>query len=162
VGPKDTIRQTLDLSDRVVGAYIGDLTDSDLLIRPVPGMNHIAWQLGHLISSERQMMESLRPGTCPALPEGFEEAHSKEGATSGDTTRFSTKAQYQQLMADQREATLRVLEAVAESELDRGGDDLPPYAPTVGALLNMVGVHFMMHTGQFVAVRRMLGKPVTI
>jgi hypothetical protein len=34
------------------------------------------------------------------------------------------------------------------------------YAPTVGAALTMLGAHPMMHAGQFVTVRRKLGKPI--
>ena len=36
------------------------------------------------------------------------------------------------------------------------------YAPTVGAVLNLIGVHDLMHAGQFVPVRRMHGKPIRI
>ena len=36
--------------------YLSDLTDADLLVRPVPGANHIAWQLGHLIQAENWMV----------------------------------------------------------------------------------------------------------
>src|ERR1700760_3937994 len=72
--PKDLIRQNLDFSDRLVKAYVEDLDDESLLLRPVEGMNHIAWQLGHLISSERRMVEAIKPGSCPALPEGFDAA----------------------------------------------------------------------------------------
>jgi len=32
------------------------------------------------------------------------------------------------------------------------------YAPTVGSALCMLGGHWLMHTGQFVPIRRKLGK----
>lgn len=159
---KDTIRNTLEMSDMILGAYTGDLSDSDLLVRPVPGMNHIAWQWGHLISSERGMMEALRPGTCPALPEGFEEAHGREGAASDDPARFQSLARYQELWKAQRDATRSIIDAVPDADLDTTNETLPSYAPTPGKLLNMTGVHALMHVGQFVAVRRLLGKPVAI
>ena len=44
-------------SQSIVEAYLGDLTDAELLVRTVPGINHIAWQLGHLITAEHDMME---------------------------------------------------------------------------------------------------------
>ena len=37
-------------------AYVQDLADADLLLRPVPGINHIAWQLGHLITGSKKML----------------------------------------------------------------------------------------------------------
>ena len=41
-------------------------------------------------------------------------------------------------------------------------EEYPEWAPTVAALLAMTGTHALMHCGQFVAVRRQLGKPVVI
>lgn len=163
MSPKDVIRNSMGLSEQILGAYLSDLSDADILTRPVPGMNHIAWQLGHLIASEQGSIEALRPGLSPALPAGFAEAHSKEGAASDDPGHFHKLVEYQELMKAQRAATMKCLEEMPESELDvADAEKLPPYAPTVGALLNMIGVHVLMHSGQFVAVRRMLGKPVTI
>jgi hypothetical protein len=159
---KDAIRNTLATSDMIVNAYVGDLEDSDLLVRPVPGMNHIAWQVGHLIASERGMIELLQPGTSPALPEGFEALHSKDGAKSDDGSKFLTRDGYLALWKAQRDATRAAIDAVPDADLDSAKEGLPPYAPTVGALLNMTGVHTLMHVGQFVAVRRLLNKPVTI
>lgn len=159
---KDVLRNSIQLSDMILSAYLTDLSDSDILIRAVPGMNHIAWQLGHLISSERRFVELVRPGTSPALPEGFEAAHAKESATDDNPEHFHSLANYQKLWKAQREASLSAVEAIGESEYDRADPSFPPYAPTVGAILGMIGSHTLMHAGQFVAVRRLLGKPVTI
>lgn len=160
---KDVLRRTMDMSDMVVGAYLDGLSDADLLIRPVDGANHIAWQLGHIISSEHQMLNIIRPGSSPALPEGFAEKHQKETATSDDPKHFSTKAEYLQLAKTQREATLKVLDSVSESDLDEAdAERYPPYAPNMGAMFYMMGGHYMMHAGQFAVVRRKLKLPVTI
>lgn len=162
MGPKDTIRHTMDLADQVIETYLGDLDDHDLLVRPVPGMNHIAWQMGHLIASEYQMMQWIRPGVSPTLPPGFIEAHGKQTSADDDPARFQSKVRYLELYRAQRAATRAILGEVGEAELDRADPSFPPYAPTVGAILNMQGGHPLMHAGQFVAVRRLLGKPVTI
>lgn len=159
---KDVFRSTMDTSDMILGAYIGDLTDAELLVRPVPGMNHIAWQLGHLIVSERHFVEILKPGASPALPAGFVEAHTKETTSLDDPSRFSKLEQYKALAQTQREATKAVLDAFPEADLDKTGPEYPPYAPSPAALFNMCGLHGLMHAGQFVAVRRLLKKPVTI
>jgi hypothetical protein len=163
MSPKDALRLGIDSSQMIIDAYIGDLDDADLLIRPVPGMNHIAWQLGHLIAAERYFVELAQPGSCPALPEGFDEAHSKETSSSDDPAKFHSRQAYQDLWKTQRAATLAALEKVAEADLDRADPEkYPPFAPTVAALFSMCATHALMHCGQFVAVRRMLGKPVKI
>lgn len=160
---KDVLRGNLVTAETIINGYLSDLSDADLMIRAVPGMNHIAWQLGHLISAERHFAELIRPGSSPALPEGFDAAHSKEAAQSDDPSQFRALAEYQSLWNAQRAATLAVLDAVSEADLDKAdADKYPPYAPTIGRLLGMIGLHPLMHAGQFVAVRRLLGKPVTM
>lgn len=159
---QDVIRNTLDLSDMVVDSYIQDLDDAELLLRPVAGMNSIAWQLGHLIESERQFVELVKPGSCPPLPEGFDEGHGRNATDVDDPSKFYPRSRYQELWKAQREATRSVLETLSESDLDRTDPSFPPYAPSVGALMLMCGNHALVHVGQFVAVRRSLKKPITI
>src|SRR5262249_609324 len=66
------IQSAIQSTQFVVTALLEDLSDADLLIRPVPGANHIAWQLGHLIDSEVQMIKDQLPGTAyPEFPAGF-------------------------------------------------------------------------------------------
>jgi uncharacterized damage-inducible protein DinB len=163
MSPKDALKLGINMSDYIVNSYIGDLSDADLMIRPVPGMNHIAWQLGHLIAAENRFVEMVSPGSSPVLPAGFEEAHSKETAKLDDPSKFATLAKYQELWKAQRAATLKVLDSIPDAELGKTDPEkYPEWAPTTAALLGMAGTHALMHCGQWVAVRRQLGKPVVI
>ena len=97
-------------------------------------MNHIAWQLGHLISAEHRFVEMVKPGSCPALPGGLRQAHTKETSTLDDPAKFYPLATYQKLWKAQREATLAVLDSVPESDLDKTDpkntpSGLPPSQP---------------------------------
>jgi hypothetical protein len=162
---KDAILGTYAMGERVFSRYLEDLGDADLLVRPVPGQNHIAWQLGHLLLSERGMVESIKPGSSPALPAGFEEAHGRdEGSTkSDDAGRFASKAEYVELMKAQREATRALLAGLSDAELEApAAERFQRMAPKVGDVLLLVGTHALMHVGQFVGVRRKLEKPVAI
>jgi hypothetical protein len=161
---KNAIRQSIDMADMTIGKYLEDLDDAALLIRPVAGMNHIAWQMGHLISVERTMIEDIKPGSCPPLPEGFDARHSKETIGSDDPKAFHTRAEYLALWDAQRAATKAVLESIDDAKLDAPGPErFRSFCPTVGHALNMMGgVHPLMHAGQFVPVRRMLKKPIAI
>lgn len=160
---KDVILVAYATAERVMGAYLADLTDEDLLIRPVEGQNHIAWQLGHLLNTEFMLLNLIKPGASPDLPEGFAEAHGRDAGSFGsdDPGRFLTKAQYLELMAAQREATRRTLAAIDESALDAEGPErVRQIAPTVGATFLLIGTHPLLHSGQFVSVRRKLNKPI--
>jgi DinB superfamily len=160
MGPKDAIKLTLAASERVVSTYLNDLSDSDLLVVPIEGMNPIALQVGHLISSEHRMAGLVSPGKPPALPEGFAEYHSLKNPPA-DPSKYLSKDEYLRIWKAQRAVTESALETLADSELDDTRDGtLPPFAPTVAAVLNTIGVHPLMHAGQFVAVRRYLKKPI--
>ena len=160
MGPKDVIKQTLDTSDFILHKYVDDLSDADLRLRPVEGMHPIALQLGHLIITEHMFNEMIKPGSAPSLPEGFKEAHDLKNKELSDS-RFVSKDKYLELLATQRAAAKALLDALAEPDLDDTHDGkLPPFAPTVGSLFSMIGIHSLNHSGQFVAVRRMLKKPI--
>jgi len=159
---KDVIRQSIEMADFTLGKYLEDLDDAALLHRPVGGINHIAWQLGHLLSSERNVLEGIKAGCCPPLPEGFEAKHSKETSTSNDPTGFHTKAEYMAVWKTQSDAIKALVDSMSEADLDAPAPEgIRSFCPTVGAALNMMGgIHPLMHVGQFVAVRRSLGKPI--
>ena len=106
---KDAIRSSANVSMMVLKSYISDLEDSELLKRPTKGCNHIAYQLGHLIASEVQMLEMVAPGQGVELPEGFAEAHSKEKAGDDNLAHFHDKATYLDLFDNVREATFAAL-----------------------------------------------------
>jgi uncharacterized damage-inducible protein DinB len=160
MGPKDVIKQTLDMSDFILHKYIDDLSDADLRLRPVEGMHPIALQLGHLILAEQMFNNMINPESAPALPDGFKEAHDLKNKELSDSG-FVSKDKYMELFAAQRAATKAVLEAIPDSELDDTRDGkLHAFFPTVGAVLVMAGVHSLNHSGQFVAMRRALNKPI--
>lgn len=155
---KDAIKSSLELCRSVLQSYLADLSEDDLLIRPVPGANHSAWQLGHLIVCENGLTELGYP--MPPLPDGFAAAYTKETAGCDDPARFHSKAQYLQIMEQQRSATLAHLDALPEADLDKPSpEEIRGYAPTLGAVFNVTGIHDMMHAAQIALVRRKLGKP---
>jgi hypothetical protein len=156
---KNLLRYSVETSHMITRAYVEDLSDADLLVRSVPTANHIAWQLGHMIGSVRVFLVALGRD-APAVPAGFEAAHGREMAASDDPAKFLTKAQYLALMDQMKAASLSAIDATPESELDAPGpESMREYAPTVGAVLMMLGSHWLMHVGQFVPIRRKLGKP---
>jgi hypothetical protein len=159
---KDAIRTALTSTQHLAGWFVSDLSDADLLVRPVPGANHIAWQLGHLAVADQRLIRSQFPDAdYPELPAGFAELHRREGAARDGPDGFRTKAEYLDLFNRMRAATLAVLDRVTEADLDQPvTGNMAKFAPTLGALFLLVSNHTLLHTGQFSVVRRKLGKPV--
>ncbi|MFA6046820.1 MAG: DinB family protein [Phycisphaerales bacterium] len=159
MNPKDVIRQVIEGSDMILRAYVSDLGERDLMVRSVPGTNHIAWQLGHMIGGTAMMIGALGRA-APQLPPGFAEAHGKETASCDDPSKFFTKEQYLDLLDRTKAAALAAVDATPEGDLEKPGpESMREYAPTVSAVLLILGQHWLMHAGQFVPIRRKLGKP---
>jgi hypothetical protein len=97
------------------------------------------------------------------LPDGFEAQHGDAARESTDPAKFHTKQAYVELLDQARAATKQALETVTEADLDQPAPEpLRKTFPTVGAVYLLIAEHPLMHAGQFVPVRRVLGKPVLI
>lgn len=157
---KDAVRKTMEMADFMLEKYITDLTPQELMTRPAPDANHVAWQLGHLIAAERMLVEGAVPGSMPPLPAGFAEAHNKDTAPSDKPGDFRSKEEYLKLAKEMRAATLKVLDSVPTADLSKPvSGRVPPFVKTVGDCFITVGGHWTMHSGQWVVLRRKLGRP---
>ncbi len=156
---KQAIRQNIDMSNMICQSYLSDLTDAELLVRPVPGANHIAWQLGHLLQSEHEMVETAFPGTMPPLPAGFKEKYTSETSQLDSPGAFHPKSVYMGVYEEQRSGTLKVLDRLSDADLDKPGPEkFKDFLKTIGELFNLQGAHWLMHAGQWAVVRRKLGR----
>lgn len=159
---RDLIKISMDLTDFVLKSYVGDLSDEEWLRRPGAGCNHVAWQLGHLIASEQQLISMVCPDAAISLPEGFAEQHSKEMAKVDDRSKFLSKQKYLELYDQRRQATKAALDKLTDADLDKPSPPNFEFAPNWGAFFNLIANHSLMHAGQFVPIRRALNKPVVI
>ena len=66
--------------------HLADLSDADLMQRPVAGANHANWQIGHLIVAETGMCTKAG-ATMAELPAGFADRYKKDSRLRSRTTR---------------------------------------------------------------------------
>jgi hypothetical protein len=157
---REAIQAALEATKGNLPMYVRDFSDADLLVRPVPGANHAAWQIGNVILGDVFFVSQELPDTpYPELPKGFAELHGRDGASKDEG--FLTKAEYLALFEQVRDATIAAVGRLTDADLDRPvtgkGKVL---APTLGRLFLMMSNHTLMHAGQFTVIRRKLGKPV--
>lgn len=153
------IRMGIEGANMITMSYLNDLTDADLLVRAIPGTNHIAWQLGHLIASEHKMVEMAFPGSMPKLPDGFAEKYTTETSGSDAPEAFLSKSAYLNLYEEQRSGTLNALAKVSDADLDKPvPEPFREWLKSIGELFSMQGTHWLMHVGQWAIIRRKLGR----
>ena len=154
---REAIKIVIEMGEVVASGYLSDLTDDQWMMRPHPGCNHINWQVGHLIVAENHHLNLAKAGAAPPLPAGFGEKYTKETAANNDPAAFVRKDELLKIHAEQHAAVLSTLASLSDAELDRATGI--EYAPTVGAVMSLQGSHWLMHAGQWVIVRRAVGKP---
>jgi hypothetical protein len=156
------IRAALESTQHTLTWFVADFSDADLLVRPVPGANHAAWQIGNVIVGDQYLIRQQLPDArFPELPPGFAELHGPGGTSKDGPDGFLTKAEYLAHFDATRAATIAALGALTDADLDRptaGG--MARFAPTLGNLFLLVSNHTLAHAGQFSVIRRKLGKPV--
>jgi hypothetical protein len=140
---------------------VGDFSDADMLVRPCSGANHAAWQIGHLIASEANMINACKPGALPELPAGFAAKFTSQTSRLDDAGAFPSKADLLKQYEKTRAATVQWVKSLTPEALNQPGPEpLRGMAPTTGHLVLLVLQHLAMHIGQIQAIRRKLGKPV--
>jgi hypothetical protein len=142
--------------------FLADFTDAELLVRPVPGANHAAWQLGNIILGEPFLICAELPNVVyPQLPVGFAELHGSKGAGIDASEGFLTKDAYLKLLKEYRAVTVDAVRKLSDVELGRPSCEKMKWAgPTLAHVILFDANHTLMHAGQLSVIRRKLGKPI--
>jgi hypothetical protein len=161
---RDAIRTALTQSEKFLADLLGDFTDAEMFVRPVPGANHAAWQVGNVIAGDLYLLqEELPEAKFPQLPDGFMEQHGSKGTKLDGPDGFHTRDEYLTLLHAVRAATIAAADKLTDADLDRPTREaMRGWVPTLGEMLVMAATHTMMHAGQFSVIRRKLGKPVLL
>jgi hypothetical protein len=145
----------------MVNMTLADMTDAELLQRPVPGANNGLWQLGHLISAEANMINGVAGKPINELPAGFAERFTPKTASVDEAAKLGTKADLLALLGQVRERTCQFVATLSPADMAKPGPEkMQKRCPTVGHIVTLLPVHVAMHLGQFQVLRRKLGKPI--
>lgn len=151
--------ESMAMTQMLLGAAVADFSDDEMYVRPVPGANHAAWQIGHLVASQFQMV-GFAGGKLPPLPDGFAQTFGKDTAAKDGLAAFGYgREKLLSVFNAQRDAVKAWAAAVPDADLTKEmPDPVRAYIPTVGSLLLLVSTHDAMHLGQLQVIRRKLGK----
>ncbi len=123
------------------------------------GVSHVAWQVGHLASSEyRLCLDRLRPRTAAdegLMPDEFLKMFGRDAQPAAVTG--YTAEQIRDVCARVHARVMDELPSYPDADLD-----LPPLKPhplfaTRLAGLRYAPLHEMIHCGQIAMIRRLLG-----
>ena len=156
----ELLAQRLTRGLELMKMTLDDFTDADMLVRPVPGANHAAWQLGHLTTSEARMVAGAGGRPIP-LPGGFAERFSRKTTSADDPAAFPTKTELLDVFTSVRQASVAWVRGLTPDQLDNPAPEpIRALAPTVEHIPALMTEHAALHIGQFQVIRRRLGKRV--
>jgi hypothetical protein len=160
---KQFIKQSLSGNAGFLQWTLSDFTDADMYVRPCPGANHAAWQIGHLCGAEVGLTSACGAKAI-SLPEGFKDLFDKKTAAIDDPKKFgdfATKAALLNLFEKVRAGTIAWVDGMSQADMDKPAPEkFQKMWPTMGTLAEGMAGHVGMHVGQFQVIRRKLGKPV--
>lgn len=141
----------------IVQMTLADMTDAELIQRPLPSANHALWQLGHVTVSEGRELSALVPGVT-ACPEAFASRFTRETNGLDATSDFPSKDEILAELTRIRTAVIAGVKQLTDEQLNQPSP--VPWAKSVGQLILALSEHLTMHLGQIQVLRRKLGKPV--
>jgi hypothetical protein len=153
----DVLRRNLSM----LQATVADMTDAELIQRPVPGANNGLWQIGHLIASESRLVNGGAGKIVIELPAGFADRYNTKTASINEPAQLGNKADLLALLADVREKTCQWVAGLTVADMARPAPEaMQKRLPTVGHIVTMIPAHIAMHIGQLQVLRRKLSKPI--
>jgi hypothetical protein len=158
--PIELIAQHLAGTGEWVKMTIADMTDAELMQRPAPAANHGAWNFGHALYSEHEMLTGIG-AKLPELPPRFGEIYANRNCKSDNAAEFLKKDQMIPLFDKVHAAAVAFVKTLKPEDLNKPSpESMRGYAPTWADIVLLQLGHFGMHIGQIQVVRRKLGKPV--
>jgi hypothetical protein len=155
----DYLIATYRMLGGMMQGHLADFSDADMLVRPVLGANHVAWQLGHLCTSTTNCINMCTPGAMPELSPDFLAKYNKE--SSKKDSGFDSKDELLKRFGQVNDSAIAWLQKLSDADKATATPDkLKGFSPTVGGLAHALAGHGMMHIGQIQVARRKLGKPV--
>lgn len=159
--PNDVIAFALKASHTRFHAFVDDLKPEEFEAQPIPGVNSVAWMLGHLAMTDRRVV-GMFGVEVPPLPDGFEV---KFKTTKQAAVEQKGLGDPKVLLAlfDQYRLLLIETARTADSEtLNRPLPNPHPLFATVGEAVAFMAVHVGLHAGQITVIRRALGYPPVV
>lgn len=148
---------------RAYATYMLSHVDESLWFRqPVEGVNHIAWQVGHMTIAEYGLCLKRVRGACSGDDElldveEFGRLFGKGSVPLPSEHDYPTSVEILTAFKNVHEQVLREVAVLDESVLLESAGPAHPMFTTKGGSLRFSAKHEMLHVGQIGLLRRLLG-----
>ena len=152
----------LTTSGKMMHRMIDTLKPNEFEYQPFPGVNCVAWILGHLTDVNHRTLTSLGASDIPVIPEGFLNRFGVTRQPAAEQGGYGDPAELVRLYDAMQERLIAVVAGLSTEQLSAALPSPTPLFSTRGEMLLFLGIHTTMHVGQISMIRRHLGYPPTI
>ena len=128
---------------------------------PAGGITHVAWQVGHLSSSQVALIHVRCFGKThdQCVPPGFRDAFGKSSTPVADPTAYPPVADIRATFDRVQREALDLISGMSEADLTQpaGAEPHPLFNTKEGAIAT-AALHETFHAGQIALLRRLAGK----
>lgn len=140
-----------------VNALLAGVADDQLLHRPGGKGNHSLWVMGHLASSDDQIL-AMMTGSEPTLPQSFHDLFQGGSEPSDDREVYPSREEVAKAMQETHDRLVAWVESLDEDTMNTEAPEfLRPFAPDMISVPFSVSAHDLCHAGQVSTARASLG-----
>jgi hypothetical protein len=148
--------------DKMLPTLLDGISDEQLAIQPIPGMNHPAWILGHLLIMEQKIVTgTLGRKLNTTLDADWWDLYGIGSVPKPDRRLYRTKAFYMNGLKETAAAIEAFVNEKNAADLEAPNPDpqLAREFPTIATALAVAPAHRAYHSGQLAIWRKAMGLP---
>lgn len=157
----DLLIERLAAARRWTTTLLEDIEETRWFESPAPGIQHIAWQVGHVAASQAVLIHNrcLNIPVAQVVPESITKQFGRGSKPVGDPAAYPPLAEIRGLFDGVQADCLARIRQMTESDIDLPayGDPHPMFAKR-GEAVAMAVMHEAFHAGQIALTRRLFGK----
>lgn len=142
-------------------SLLADIEDSRWFEMPAPGVGHVAWQIGHLASSQVALvhMRCFNMKFGDVLEESIIPTFGRGSSPVADKSKYPPLAEIRAMFDRVHGDTVKLISGMKDADLESAvaGDPHPFFKLKSGAI-GMTAMHETFHAGQIAMTRRIFGK----
>ncbi len=156
---KDLLLGQLETGEFLFDKFTSDLSDGEYFKLPAPNTNHVAWNVGHIATSEDSMVAAVT-GSEMKLPEDLHKMFGGSSECFEDAAKYPSRGEIDEMRINARANAIEQLKMFDEV---KWGDQSPEgwptdLFPTLGSIWALLPTHQFWHIGQITVCRQTLGK----
>ncbi|TWT42473.1 DinB family protein [Botrimarina hoheduenensis] len=157
--------ERIRFSRQMTATFLEGLTADEWFWQPQPEMNHIGWHVGHLAFAQyflclKRVRDRIEADES-LISTSFLKRYKRESTPSGDPAKNETPAELRRVFDGVFELSLAELTDRTDQELEVPTLPAHPVFDTKLGAIEWCSQHELMHCGQIVLLRRLMGKSPT-